>query len=124
MSIRPSRSLKSFETRWRRRLQGMAPPLDARAFRDLFKGALGILSGGVVMVHAGLSLALTNLSREKVLEIPRECVGPWVTVVTPTFPRMSSAAYLGTVAPFDARTTRAGMGTLSEDLPRLPDSYR
>lgn len=124
VNTKTRRSLKSFETQWRRRLQSIAPPLDDRAFRDLFAGPLGVRNGDIVMVHASLSLVPTDLNGDQVLEILRECVGPQGTVVVPTFPRMSSAAYLVTAAPFDAQRTPSGMGSLSEAVRRSPGAFR
>lgn len=87
---------------------------------DLVAGlrALGIGQGWLLQVHSSLSaLGHVEGGAEAVVKALLEVVGPWGTIMVPTFNHGAAEVY-------DPRVTPSVNGTVTEALRRRPEAYR
>jgi aminoglycoside 3-N-acetyltransferase len=118
------KALKRAEFKIKKRLARMGSPLQRDDLTRIFTTQLGLQAGDVVMVHASASMLHTPLTPQDILTTLRDVITPSGTIVAPTFPAMSSMAFMSSAVAFDARTTSSGMGAFSEALRNAPGARR
>jgi aminoglycoside N3'-acetyltransferase len=78
----------------------------------------------VVFVHSGFGQIYATFAPGRVIEILLEVVGTSGTLLFPTFPTVSSAEFLQKGMVHDVRSTRSGMGAVTELARKRPGFTR
>ena len=117
-------ALKRIEFKSRKALSRLAPRLRHYDFLQLLRNEFGLRAGDVVMVHASATMLNTSLTPREILDIVAGVITPSGTIVVPASPPASSIEFMKRRQTFDARTTRSGMGAISEALRKTPGALR